>query len=507
MTMEVEVVKGDFTARAKDALVLFHFEGDDRLLSTTAAANDQAHSIVERVLDAGDFRGEHLEQLLLFTEGSLKTDRILLIGLGKREDFTEHRLREAAAQALKILRDRRQAKAVLPLPIDPKFPLANRNTTEACVLGGILGLYQFTELRTRDREKIREFDLLTIISPKKSKELEIGIERAKTIGAGICLARDLVNLPSNLATPTILAERARDMAAQAGINFQAIQRAEAEALGMGAFLAVAQGSEEPGVMVVLDYQPSEEETAPVVLVGKGITFDSGGISIKPAKRMDRMKHDMAGAAAVIGTMQVISALRLPQRVVALIPFTENLPSGKAYKPGDVIRSFSGLTIEVINTDAEGRMVLADALSYAGRYKPQAILDLATLTGACIVALGEGVAGLISSDDELLSRIQAASEKSGERVWQLPSWDSYFELLKSEVADFKNVNSGKAGAILGGIFLKQFVPEGIPWVHFDIAGCVWGEKERPLAPKGATGMGVDLLVRLLEEWEPLIKDKG
>jgi leucyl aminopeptidase len=333
-----------------------------------------------------------------------------------------------------------------------------------------------------------------------------GVERAETIGAGICLARDLVTLPPNVATPTVLAEKAKKMAARAGINFRTIQRAEAEKLKMGAFLAVAQGSDEPGLMVVMDYRPAKEKTAPVVLVGKGITFDSGGISIKPAERMDRMKHDMAGAAAVIGTMQVIAALKLPLRVVALIPLTENLPSGKAYKPGDVIRSFSGLTIEVINTDAEGRMVLADALSYASRYEPQAILDFATLTGACIIALGDGVAGLIGNDDELLARIQGAAEKSGERVWQLPSWDSYFELLKSDVADFKNVDGRKAGAIIGGLFLKQFVPEGVPWVHFDIAGCVWEEKERPLVPKGATGMGVHLLLQLLEGWQPLGEDR-
>ena len=505
--MEVRIQSGDFITEAKDTLVLFHFEGDDGLLAATAAANDLANSMVERVLEAGDFRGEHLEHLQLFIEGSLKTDRILLMGLGKREDFTDQRLREATAQALKTIRDRRQTLAALPLPIDIDFPLSLEDTAEACVLGGILGLYQFTDLRTRDLEKIKEFQSLTIVSPKQSKELTAGVERAKTIGAGICLARDLVTLPSNLATPTVLAEKAEEMAAQAGINFRTIQKAEAEELGMGAFLAVAQGSDEPGVMVVMDYQPLKEKTAPVVLVGKGITFDSGGISIKPAERMDRMKHDMAGAAAVIGTMQVVAALNLPLRVVALIPFTENLPSGKAYKPGDVIRSLSGLTIEVINTDAEGRMVLADALSYAARYEPQAILDLATLTGACIVALGDGVAGLIGNDDELLARIQAASERSGERVWQFPAWDSYFELLKSDVADFKNVDGRKAGAIIGGLFLKQFVPKGVSWVHFDIAGCVWEEKDRPLVSKGATGMGVHLLVRLLQEWRSLAEHTG
>jgi leucyl aminopeptidase len=265
------------------------------------------------------------------------------------------------------------------------------------------------------------------------------------------------------------------------VNFHLIEKAEAEKLGMGAFLAVAQGSDEPGLMVALDYQPSKDDEPPVVLVGKGITFDSGGISIKPSKDMDRMKHDMAGAAAVIGAIQVVAALRLPLRVVGLIPFTENLPSGKAYKPGDVIHSLSGLNIEVINTDAEGRMILADALTYAGRYEPQAIVDLATLTGACVVALGDDVAGLMGTDDELLARLQAAGEESGEKVWPLPLWDSYFKLMKSDVADLKNVDGRKAGAI---------------------TAAAWEEKGKPLVPKGATGMGVHLLVRLLQEWQPL-----
>ncbi len=504
--MNVKVQKGDFVTAKAESLILFHFEHDDRLLEVAAVANDAAGSIIDRVIEAGDFRGEHLEHILLFTQGSLAAERILLMGLGKREDFTAHTLREATAHALKTLRERRQPRAVLPIPLDGEFPLALEDTVEACVLGGMLGLYQFTELRTRERDKIKDFETLTLLSPRKTKKLIAHLDRAKAMAEGIYLARDLVTLPPNLATPAVLAERAKEVAAQAGISFHLVQKSEAEELGMGAFLAVAQGSDEPGVVVVMDYQPSGEDTSPVVLVGKGITFDSGGISIKPAKDMDKMKHDMAGAAAIIGTMQAVAALNLPQRVVAVIPCTENLPSGKAYKPGDVIHSLSGLNIEVINTDAEGRMILADALSYAGRYQPQAIVDLATLTGACIVALGDNVAGLMGNDEELLARIQTAAENSGEKVWPLPLWDSYFELLKSDVADLKNVNGRKAGAITAAIFLKQFVPEGVPWAHLDIAGCAWEEKGSALVPKGATGTGVHLLIRLLQEWEPLTRDR-
>jgi leucyl aminopeptidase len=500
--MEVKIKKGDFTTVEAEALVVFHFEQDERLLKITAAVNDAAGSIISQVIEAGDFRGEHLEHVLLYSQGSLATKRILLTGLGKREEFTAHTLREATAQALRTLRERRQPRAVLPVPLDAEFPVGLEDAVEACVLGGMLGLYQFTELRTREREKIKDFESLTILSPRKTRKLAASVDRAKAMASGIYLARDLVTLPPNLATPTILAKKVGEVAEQAGVNFHLIEKEEAEKLGMGAFLAVAQGSDEPGLMVALDYQPSKDDESPVVLVGKGITFDSGGISIKPSKDMDRMKHDMAGAAAVIGAIQVVAALRLPLRVVGLIPFTENLPSGKAYKPGDVIHSLSGLNIEVINTDAEGRMILADALTYAGRYEAQAIVDLATLTGACIVALGDDVAGLMGTDDELLARLQAAGEESGEKVWPLPLWDSYFKLMKSDVADLKNVDGRKAGAITAAIFLKQFVPEGVPWAHLDIAGCAWEEKGKPLVPKGATGMGVHLLVRLLQEWQPL-----
>ncbi len=505
--MEVKIQKGEITTAEAKALVLFHFEQDDDLLEATAAVNDAAGSIISRLIEAGDFRGEYLENLLLFTQGSLATKRILLMGLGKREDFTANTLREATAQALKTLRDRRQLQAALPIPLGREFPLDIEGSAEACVLGGMMGLYQFTELLTKDREKIKDFDSLAIISPKKTRVLTSAVDRAHAIARGIYLARDLVTLPPNQATPSFLAERAKDVAVQAGMKFHLIKKAEAEKLGMGAFLAVARGSEEPGLMVVMDYQPSGEDEQPVVLVGKGITFDSGGISIKPAKDMDKMKHDMAGGAAVIGAMQTVAALNLPLRVVALIPFTENLPSGKAYKPGDVIHSLSGLNIEVINTDAEGRMVLADALTYAGRYQPQAILDLATLTGACIVALGDNVAGLMSNNDELQARVRTAAEESGEKVWPLPLWDSYFELLKSDVADLKNVDGRKAGAIAAAIFLKQFVPERVPWAHLDIAGCAWEDKGSPLVPKGATGMGVHLLTRLLQNWELLPRNSG
>lgn len=500
--MEVKVAQEEVTKISAEALVLFHFEQAPTMLRATGAVDNATRGLVTRLLEAGDFRGEHLEHLVAFTEGTLGSGRILLMGLGKTGEFTTQRLREAAARSLKTLRERHLSTAVMPVPEDGEMPVSPEEASEALVLGGELGLYQFTELRTREREKIRELKELTLCCAAERAGLVESVRRAQALAAGIYLARDLVTLPANLATPALLAERARQVATRAGMGYHAVDMDEAEKLGMGSFLAVARGSEEPGFMVELDYRPEGITTPPVVLVGKGITFDSGGISIKPAEQMAAMKHDMAGAAAVIGTMQVVAALRLPLRVVGLVACAENLPSGKAYRPGDVIRSLNGQTIEVVSTDAEGRMILADALSYAGRHQPQAMLDIATLTGACIIALGNGVSGLMGNHKDLLARVEAAAEKSGEKVWQLPLWDPYLELLESDVADFKNVGGRKAGAITAGLFLKQFVPEGLPWAHLDIAGSAWEEKDRPLAPKGATGAGVHLLARLLEDWRAL-----
>ena len=500
--MEARVIRGDLQSVTAEVLIVFHFEGEAKWLDATRAVNEATGGMVDRVIASGDFRGEHLEHLLLYVAGGLAAARLLLMGLGKREELTLHRLREAAAQALKALRERRLLSAVLPLPEGGELPFSPGDTAEASVLGGLLGLYQFTELRTTEREKIKEFTSLALLTRVESEEVALRVAQAEAVAKGVYVTRELVTLPGNLATPRFLAERARKVALDAGMRYRAIEMAEAERLGMGAFLAVARGSDEPAVMVEMEYRPEGATGSPVVLVGKGITFDSGGISIKPAENMEMMKHDMAGAAAVIGTMQVVAALKLSVPVVALLPCTENLPSGKAYKPGDVFRSLSGQTIEVISTDAEGRVILADALSYAKGFAPQAIIDLATLTGACIVALGNGVSGLMGNHDDLISRVRAAAEKSGERVWPLPLWDSYLELLKSDIADLKNSGGRKAGAITGGLFLKQFVPDGVPWVHLDIAGSAWEEKDQPLVPKGASGVGVHLLIRLLQVWSPL-----
>jgi leucyl aminopeptidase len=295
-----------------------------------------------------------------------------------------------------------------------------------------------------------------------------------------------------------LAEKAQQIGKNHHMEVQVLEISQAEAMGMGAFVAVAKGSQEPGKFITLEYN-KDKALDTIALVGKGITFDSGGLSIKPSEKMGQMKDDMSGAAAVLAIMQIASQLNLPLHLIGIIPTTENLPSGKAYKPGDILKTLSGQTVEVISTDAEGRLILSDALTYSLKYRPQAIIDLATLTGAVVIALGDYVIGLFGNDESLLKRVEEASKKTEEKVWRLPLWDEYFDYLKSDVADFRNVGTRSAGAIIGGIFLSRFV-EKTPWIHLDIAGPAFIEKERPYTPKGGTGIGIRLVVQMLRDWK-------
>jgi leucyl aminopeptidase len=312
----------------------------------------------------------------------------------------------------------------------------------------------------------------------------------------VTLSRDLVSHPGNIVTTGYLAETAHELATRHGLICKIIERDELERLGMNALLAVGKGSVEPQRLIVLEYRGAGEKVRPVVLVGKGITFDSGGISIKPGAGMEEMKTDMAGSAAVLGAISAAAGLKLPINLIGIIPTAENMPDGKAYKPGDVITSMSGTTIEITNTDAEGRLVLCDALHYALSYKPSVMIDLATLTGACVVALGHEASGLMGNEQHVVDALKKAGEVTGERVWELPVWDSYGEAMKSDIADLKNAGSRDGGSITAGWFLKQFVGN-THWAHLDIAGTAWSDKARPYCPKGATGVGVRLLIEYLK----------
>lgn len=311
------------------------------------------------------------------------------------------------------------------------------------------------------------------------------------------MARDLVNQPGNIKSPEYMATQAAEMATAAGLKCMVLDRAQLKTEGCGALLAVGQGSVREPRLIVLEYLGGNPGEKPLALVGKAVVFDSGGLSLKPGEKMDEMKSDMAGGAAVLGTMAAAAGLKLPVNLIGIIPAVENLPSGTAYRPGDILTSLSGKTIEVLNTDAEGRLILADALTYAARFAPRAVIDLATLTGACIIALGNHTTAVLGTDQALIDRLRQAGEETGERLWQLPLWEEYDEQIKSEVADVKNTGGRPAGTITAAAFLRKFVPEGCPWAHLDIAGPSWEEKGGGYLPLGATGVGVRLLIRYLE----------
>jgi leucyl aminopeptidase len=373
------------------------------------------------------------------------------------------------------------------------------------VEGTILGLYRYQELKNKDPERPDpERFTLVIFDEEQLPQAEMGAAVGQIVAEATYLARDLVNRPANYATPTDLAEMAMEIAAEFDdMRCQILSEEDADELEMGSFLGVAQGSDEPAALIVLEHNPGREDLDTIVLVGKGITFDTGGISLKPAERMDRMRGDMGGGAAVLGAMLAVGQLNLPLHVVGLVPATENMPSGHAYKPGDVLTAMNGKTIEVVNTDAEGRLILADALVYAGQFQPQAVVDLATLTGASVVALGRGMSGAVFGDDDLVARLRAASETSGERIWPMPLFDEYLDALESLTADLTNTGGRHGGVGTSAIFLKQFA-EGYRWAHLDIAGVSFeerggGPKRPPHLQKGGTGFGVRLLVQFLRDW--------
>ncbi|MBW1708430.1 MAG: leucyl aminopeptidase, partial [Deltaproteobacteria bacterium] len=433
----------------------------------------------------------------LFQEIEQGPERLILVGLGSEKEYGPEKLRSASARAAQAVRDFNLKKAAILLPSKRKKLESPAELAEMTALGLRLGLYRYDELKTRDKGNAKSLQRMTLISAEKigRSAPAAALKRAEAAAEAICYARDLVNRPSNLLKPEDLAGEARKLAKANGLKIKVISQDEAKRRKMGAFLAVAQGSESPGRIIVLQYNGAGSRTRPVALLGKAITFDSGGINLKPSTGLKDMKTDMAGGAVVMAVMAAAAQLKLKVNLVGIVPAAENMLSGKASRPGDVITSMSGLNVEITNTDAEGRMVLADGLTLAKVYKPKAIIDLATLTGACSIALGDKIAGLMGTGEDLVEKLKEAGERSGDRVWELPLYEDYFSSLKSEVADFNNAGGRAAGTIIGGLFLKQFVPK-IPWAHLDIAGTARAEKGTPDTPAGGTGFGVNLLLHFL-----------
>ena len=455
---------------------------------------------LRELLKTHAFQGKLNEVAVLPTQGVARTPWVLLVGLGKREGLTTDRVRQTASTAVKAARAQRMAKCALAL-VGPSSSLDAARLAQAATEGVLLGLYRFDHYKSATDDRSKQIDAVTLVVGNAAQErgARAGMAKGRLLAESTNFARELVNQPANVATPTYLAQQALRMARQFGVRCRVLSEGDCRRLGMGAFLSVAAGSVQPPKFIVLEYTPRTKPNATFVFCGKGITFDSGGISIKPSEGMDKMKYDMAGGAAVMGTLRAAAALRVPYRVVGLVAATENLPSGNATKPGDVVRAMNGTTIEVLNTDAEGRLVLSDALAYAHRYKPTAVVDLATLTGACVVALGTEAIGLMGTDERLNEALQRAGEETHERVWELPLWEEYDEAVKGEVADLRNIgHRGEAGTIAGAAFLKPFA-KGYAWAHLDIAGTAWAERERPYYVKGATGIGVRLLIAFMEGW--------
>ncbi len=445
-----------------------------------------------------EFRGRHAETLLLHGPDTRGPGRILLVGIGKASDASVDKLRQAASSAVVVLKQKKISKAALSLSDLPIQKTTAEQQAQAIVEGILLANYQYQRYQspTPDTAKPLEQIVLLAANAKSLPLLQRGAARAEAICAGVHLARDLVNAPGNLKSPEFLAMQAVAMAEKNGIKAHLLDQVRLQQLGCGALLGVAQGSTRPPYLIVLEYAGDPKGSAPLALVGKGVTFDTGGISLKPADKMDEMKMDMGGAATVIGTMLTAARLELPINLIAVVPAVENMPSGNAIRPGDILTSLSGKTIEVLNTDAEGRLILADALTYVARYKPRVVIDLATLTGACIIALGNQAAAVLGNDDKLIDKLLKAGQRSGERLWQLPLWEEYASQIKSDFADVKNTGGRPAGTITAAAFLQKFADQ-YNWAHLDIAGMAWEDKGRAGIPRGGSGFGVRLLIDYLQ----------
>ncbi len=501
--MELKKVQSDPSQWRADVLLFFVLEDEEKLLPGFQRWMERHAPWLKGSKALEDFQGTHKDLMVLYPPADGPDLRILLVGLGKKKEASLETWRQAVAAAVRRCRDLKWETVGLPFPALEGLPFNTEAALREALAAARLGLYRYDVLKTRngpDKKSDRPKELI-VFSEDPLPWLDLLLEETQAVCSAITTARDLSTAPSNMVTPSAIARRAAEIAETYGMEFTAFDLEKARELGMGAFAAVAQGSREPARFIVLEYAPpGTAHQPPIVLVGKGITFDTGGISIKPAAKMEEMKHDMAGAATVLATMEAAGSLKIPRRVVGILPCTENMPDGKAYKPGDVITTLSGLTVEVISTDAEGRMILCDALAYAKRYQPACIVDLATLTGACIIALGDRVAGIMGNHSGLTRKIQETGEALGELFWPLPLYDFYFEDMKSDVADFKNVGNRKAGTIIGAMFLKQFVEDSTPWAHIDIAGTAWAEKDLGWIPKGASGFGVRTLVELVRRWD-------
>jgi leucyl aminopeptidase len=491
--LEIKVIVGDIAQIEADAIVVNLFEGVEQPGGATAAVDKALSGAISSLIGRGEIKGKFGEVSIIHTLGKLPARIVTIAGLGKRQDFNVDKIRGVAGEFCRALRKLNCRKIATILHGASIGDIELEASTEAIAEGALLGLYSFTKYKKPEYEDIEEM-LIVVREKEKVSLLESAIGKGKTVALATNLARDMVNEPANYMTPSQMAEIAKEIASKYNLELKVFDREDMEAMGMGALLGVAKGSNQPPRLITLSYKGDKHSERTLGFLGKGITFDSGGISIKASEGMEEMKDDMAGAAAVMTAVGAIAQLKPKINVTAVIPATENLPSGTALKPGDVLKAMNGKTIEVISTDAEGRLILADALSYAVKQGLSPLIDLATLTGACRVALGTLYSGLFGNDQDLVNKVLKATERTGERMWQMPMPEEYKEQNKSEIANVKNTGNRHGGAITAALFLAEFVAN-IPWVHIDIAGTAFSAKESGYIVKGATGVGVRTLVEL------------
>ena len=496
--MNIQVTNGSIQTSKADTIIVNLFEDvaiDSMPIGAVGAVDTALSSAISELIASGDLTGKAGEVSVLYPRGVIEAKRVLVAGMGKRDGFNLEAVRQTAAAAIKRAKELNAKNVATIVHGAGHAGLPVAAAAQATVEGSLLALY------TYDKKEDEGIETITIVEIDEAKiaEIEKGVGVGTAVVTGATLARDLVNMPPNIATPKKMAQTATQIAEDHNMSLLVGGRKWAAQHNMGAFLAVAQGAGFPPKFIVIEHNGHRADLPTIVLVGKGITFDTGGISIKPSERMGLMKSDMGGAAAVLGAMKTVGLLDLPLRVIGITPCTENMPDANAYRPADVITASNGKTIEIISTDAEGRMVLADALVYAKQYEPDAVIDLATLTGAAVVALGAGMAaGLFSTTDDLRDKLLNAGQATQERLWPLPLWDDYKKAIESDVADMQNSGGRMGGVATSAIFLKQFV-DFDNWAHLDIAGMAFAEKSRGYVTRGGTGFGTRLLVEFLQNW--------
>ncbi|MCU7799338.1 MAG: leucyl aminopeptidase [gamma proteobacterium symbiont of Lucinoma myriamae] len=487
-------VKSGSPEKQRTACVVVGVYEPRRLTPSAQRLDDLTDGYISSLIRRGDLEGKAGQTLLLHNINNTLCDRILLVGCGRERDLSFTQYRKIISNAVSTLNDTGSMEAVFYLTELPVKGCDSSQRIRHAIEAAQNSLYRFDQLKSKKdstRRPLRKI-VLTVPNRRDLADGERAVREGMAISQGIKVAKDLGNMPGNICTPTYLADRAKTLTrVYSNLSVDILDEDQLEELGMNAFLSVSSGSRQPAKMIVMNYQNTDSSAPPICLVGKGVTFDSGGISLKPGSAMDEMKYDMCGAASVIGAVNAIAELQLEINVVAVIPATENLPDGLATKPGDIVTSYSGTTIEILNTDAEGRLILCDALSYCERFNPSVVIDIATLTGACVVALGKHAAGLFSNHSPLAHDLNNAGKSTGDRVWEMPLWEEYQEQLKSNFADLANIGGKEAGSVTAATFLSAFCKK-YHWAHLDIAGVAWESGTK----KGSTGRPVSLLTQYI-----------